>query len=78
MSKLEIAKLALLVSRFEASELELMRKNATAAAALLRAIAHEARLLCCVSWPTASGQPENGRRSPALPGVRISRAVLRS
>jgi len=30
---------------FEASELKLMRKNATAAAALLRAISHEARLL---------------------------------
>jgi len=30
---------------FGASELKLMRKNATAAAALLRAIAHEARLL---------------------------------
>jgi ArsR family transcriptional regulator len=30
---------------FEASELKLMRKNATAAAALLRAIAHEGRLL---------------------------------
>jgi len=33
------------MSGFEASELRLMRKNATAAAALLRAISHEARLL---------------------------------
>jgi hypothetical protein len=33
------------MSGFEASELKIMRKNATAAAALLRAIAHKARLL---------------------------------
>ena len=30
---------------FEASDLKLMRKNATAAAAMLRAISHKARLL---------------------------------
>ena len=33
------------MSGFHASELKLMRKSATAAAALLRAISHEARLL---------------------------------
>jgi len=33
------------MSVFETSELKLMRKNATAAATLLRAISHEARLL---------------------------------
>ena len=33
------------MAEFEASDLKLMRKNATAAAALLRAISHEARLL---------------------------------
>ena len=33
------------MSGFEGSELKVMRKNATAAAGLLRAISHEARLL---------------------------------
>jgi ArsR family transcriptional regulator len=43
---------------FEASELKLMRKNATAAAALLRAIAHEARLL--VLCELANGERSAG------------------
>jgi ArsR family transcriptional regulator len=43
---------------FEASELKLMRKNATAAAALLRAIAHKARLL--VLCELANGERSAG------------------
>jgi ArsR family transcriptional regulator len=43
---------------FEASELKLMRKNATEAAALLRAIAHEARLL--VLCELANGERSAG------------------
>ena len=46
------------MSGFEASELRLMRKNATAAAALLRAISHEARLL--VLCELANGERSAG------------------
>ena len=43
---------------FEASELKLMRKRASAAAALLRAISHEARLL--VLCELATGERSAG------------------
>jgi ArsR family transcriptional regulator len=43
---------------FEVSELKLMRKNATEAAALLRAISHEARLL--VLCELANGERSAG------------------